>query len=138
MEIVNDTIFNKIAIIERCLNRIRGNYQGVIYRDDYDQQDIIVLNLQRACQASIDLAMHICMRDGLGIPQNSGDAFDLLAKVEKISPETAIHLQRMTGFRNIAVHAYQALQMDILENILNDHLVDFELFVQQILKTSLK
>ena len=42
------------------------------------KQDSIVLNLQRACEASIDLAMHIIAEKKLGLPQNSRDAFSFL------------------------------------------------------------
>jgi uncharacterized protein YutE (UPF0331/DUF86 family) len=56
---IDNVILNKIAVITRCLQRIEEEYQ---YDEDrlqnYTIQDAIVLNLQRACQATIDLAMH--------------------------------------------------------------------------------
>jgi uncharacterized protein YutE (UPF0331/DUF86 family) len=39
----------------------------------------------------------------------------------------------MIGFRNIAVHAYDDLNMSILEKILTNHLVDFEDFYRVVL-----
>ncbi|MDQ0178297.1 uncharacterized protein YutE (UPF0331/DUF86 family) [Bacillus chungangensis] len=56
----NDVILNKINVIERCLIRIKEVYANDPSNlQDYTKQDSIVLNIQRACQASIDLAMHI-------------------------------------------------------------------------------
>lgn len=73
----DDVVYNKIAIIERCLQRIHEEYQeNQENLRNYTKQDSIILNIQRACEASIDLAMHIVALKGLGIPQNSRDAFD--------------------------------------------------------------
>ena len=56
---VDDVIVNKVATIERCLARVCEEYGGDErnLRDNLTRQDSIILNLQRACEASIDLAM---------------------------------------------------------------------------------
>ena len=56
---VDDVIVNKVATIERCLARVGEEYGADErnLRDNLTRQDSIVLNLQRACEASIDLAM---------------------------------------------------------------------------------
>ena len=43
-------------------------------------------------------------------------------------------LMNMVGFRNIAVHDYQALDLDILESILNKHIDDFKQFTKVLLQ----
>ncbi len=79
----NNVILNKIETIERCINRINEVYKNNPENlKDYTKQDSIMLNIQRACEASIDLAMHIISRRKLGIPQNSRDAFDVLNKMK--------------------------------------------------------
>jgi uncharacterized protein YutE (UPF0331/DUF86 family) len=40
----------------------------------------------------------------------------------------------MVGFRNIAVHDYQTINLTILEQIVEKHLEDFTDFTKQILK----
>ena len=55
------------------------------YLENHTKQDSIVLNLQRACEASIALAMHIVAEKKLGIPQKSQEAFTLL-EVETYHP----------------------------------------------------
>ena len=40
----------------------------------------------------------------------------------------------MVGFRNVAVHDYQALDLDILEAILDKHIDDFKDFSKIVLK----
>lgn len=43
------------------------------------RQDSIILNLQRACEASIYIAMHLVRIHKLGILQESREVFDMLA-----------------------------------------------------------
>ena len=130
----DDIILNKMEMIYRCIKRIHEVYEGnPANLDDYTKQDSMILNLQRACEASIDLAMHVVAVKRLGIPQNSRDSFELLYHGGIISDDTAIKLKRMAGFRNIAVHDYQKVQMEIVKKIIENHLPDFEQLTKEIL-----
>ena len=132
----NDVIINKITKIESCLKRIGDTYTGkLIDLENFDIQDIVTVNLWRACQAAIDLAMHICMAEKLGAPQTSADAFEFLYNEEIITKEVADKMKKMVGFRNIAAHDYQSLNLNILKNILDHHLTDFTDFTSFVLKT---
>ncbi|WP_080875473.1 type VII toxin-antitoxin system HepT family RNase toxin [Oceanobacillus timonensis] len=130
----NDVIFNKIAVIERCLLRVKEVYdKNAENLQDYTKQDSIILNIQRACEAAIDLAMHIISKEKLGLPQTSRDAFDILQAHHIISQPIASQLKAMVGFRNIAVHDYQALNLDIMEAIIVNHVDDFITFTKDVL-----
>lgn len=132
---VKDVIYNKCAIIERCLGRIREEYAGNPENlQNYTKQDSIILNIQRACEACIDLAMHIAAEKHLGIPQSSREAFELLSSHQYISEELAKNLKAMVGFRNIAVHNYQIINLKILEKVIEDNLIDLQQFSQTILE----
>ena len=131
----DDIIFNKVAIIERCLKRINEEYNG----DSTNlriltKQDSIVLNIQRACEASIDLAMHMVAVKGLGIPQNSRDAFDMLVAHSLLEENLAVRLKAIVGFRNIAVRNYQELNISVIEQIIKSNLRDLLYFAQVTLK----
>ena len=131
----NDVVLNKISVIERCKKRIIDVYdQKPENLKDYTKQDSIILNIQRACEACIDLAMHIVAQERLGLPQTSRDAFDMLESSSIIDEEIAKRLKAMVGFRNIAVHDYQTINLTILEQIVEKHLEDFTDFTKQILK----
>lgn len=133
----NDVILNKISVIERCISRVNDVYDNKQENlQDYTKQDSIILNIQRACEASIDLAMHIVAEKRLGLPQTSRDAFDLLFTDGIIDDSTNRNLKAMVGFRNIAVHDYQTINNDILKSILDEHLLDFTDYTKQILKSS--
>lgn len=132
---MNDVILNKTTTIERCVNRIHEVYEGNPENlKDFTKQDSIILNIQRACEASIDLAMHIVSERKLGVPKASREGFKLLEEADVIDSSLAKTLMNMVGFRNIAVHDYQALDIEILEAILEKHIGDFKTFTKIILQ----
>lgn len=122
---MSDVIYNKSQIIERCVKRIHEEYKGNKENlNNYTKQDSIILNIQRACEGCIDLAMHIISVKKMGIPQNSRDAFELLEKNRIVDGDLAKNLKAMVGFRNIAVHNYQSINIDVIDRIINKHLDD--------------
>jgi len=130
---VDDVLLNKAASIERCLERIAEEYTGheSEFSSDYTKQDSIILNLQRACEASIDAAMHQVRLRGLGIPQESRDAFRMLEEAGLLPSELGSSMQAiMVGFRNVAVHNYQNLDLAIVQAILKGRLDDFRAFAK--------
>jgi len=133
----DDVSLNKAATIERCLARIQTVYAGepANLTSDLTRQESILLNLQRACEAAIDLAMHRVRRGKLGIPQDSRDAFDLLARSGRLDPALADGLKRMVGFRNIAVHAYTRLDLEVVRAILDRHLGDLGRFASESIRS---
>lgn len=131
----NDVVYNKIQTIRRCIKRIEEEYDNNPENlENYTKQDAIVLNIQRACEACIDLAMHVISEKKLGIPQNSRDAFELLHQNNLIDKETNAKLKAMVGFRNIAVHDYQSLNLAIVRAIIEKNLADFQEFADLVLK----
>jgi uncharacterized protein YutE (UPF0331/DUF86 family) len=125
--VTDDVALNKVAAIQRCLQRAREEFAGDPARlESQTVEDAIVLNLQRACESAIDLAMHVVAREALGVPQSSRDAFGLLERAERISPSLSARMQRMVGFRNVAVHDYAQLDRAIVVAILTERLGDFE------------
>ena len=122
---VDDTLLNKAAIIERCVRRIKEEYQMCPKLDNYTHVDALILNIERACQAAIDMANHIIALNHLGIPQSSANSFELLAQASIINVELLKSMKAMTGFRNIAVHEYQEVKTDILEYIAKEGFKDF-------------
>ena len=124
---VDDVLINKAATIERCVLRAREEYfsEPATFATNFSRQDAAILNIQRACEAALDMAQHLIRRDRLGVPQSARDVFALLARAGRIEHVLAEGLQRMVGFRNIAVHDYQSLQLPITVAIIEKHLDEF-------------
>ena len=132
---MSDIVLNKVTTIERCINRIYEVYEGNPENlENLTKQDSIVLNIQRACEASIDLAMHVVAERKLGIPKASREGFDFLQEANIIEGALTRSLINMVGFCNIAIHDYQTLNLVILQSILEKHLDDFKSYSKIILQ----
>lgn len=136
---MDEVLLGKAAIIERCLKRIAEEYVGreSELASNFTRQDAIVLNLQRACEASIDAAMHLVRIHKLGIPTESRQAFDFLIKSGRLDNVLGQRMMAMVGFRNIAVHNYQDIDLDILRGILAERLGDLRAFAALLVKHAL-
>lgn len=122
----DDVMFNKAAVIERSLRRVRA-----IYREDPELADLmhidaLTLNVERACQAAIDLAIHVVASKHLGMPQSQADAFRLLADAGEIDRKLSERMIGMCGFRNILIHQYQDLDTDLLHDVASKHWQDLD------------
>ena len=130
-----DMILAKVASIQRSLGRIRTvTSLDPESLENVDTKDIFLLNLQRGIQAALDLAAHVVASEGLGLPERARESFSLLRNSGIIDGETTSKMEKMTGFRNIAVHDYQSLDPDILKSILVHRLKDLENFYSAVLR----
>jgi len=130
-----DIILAKTGNIQRCLRRIKET-TGLKSEslNDIDKQDIFVLNLQRAIEAAVDIAAHIAASEGLGLASAIKDNFRFLYEAGIIDENLLKKMQSMVGFRNIAVHDYQSINVDILKSILTENLKDLEDFYTAVLR----
>ncbi|MEE9397764.1 MAG: DUF86 domain-containing protein [Methylococcales bacterium] len=136
----DDILINKAATIERCVARAHEEYHRDpdSFADDYTRQDAAILNVQRACEAALDMGQHLIRRERLGVPQSARDVFNLLAQGGWLDKSLAESLKRMVGFRNIAVHDYQTLQLPITIKVITEHLDDFLRYSESILKGNIE
>lgn len=125
---MDNIIMAKAAVIERCIKRIHEEYAGDPdeLKSNFTKQDSIILNLERIVQACIDMGAHVVKIKHLGFTERYRDIFDVLAKAELIPEELALSLKKMVGFRNIAIHEYQIINMDIVSNIIENKLSEIE------------
>jgi len=126
----DNVVLNKTATMERYIRRVLEEYQGFEneFLNNFTKQDSVILNLERLCQAAIDLAAHLVRTNKFGIPQDNRELFQLLEQNRLISNKLSRNLQAMVGFRNLAVHDYQELNLDIVQGIIKNNLIDFREF----------
>lgn len=131
----DNILLNKAATIERCVQRVNEEYNNCNKNlaASYTHQDAIILNIQRACEVAIDMAMHVVRVQHLGLPQSSREAFVLLEQAKLIPTELSHELQAMVGFRNIAIHNYIQLNLDIVKAIIETKLDQFLKFSRLLL-----
>lgn len=134
---MNDIILNKKESIERCIKQIRTYYglpSEVPFAENNLRQDAVALNLQRACEQCIDLANYVIKVRKLGLPKESKESFQLLAANHIIPGDLAKRLEGMVGFRNVLVHEYQRIDIQLMIDVIENRLDDLLLFTDYILK----
>ena len=106
-----DVVAAKLESLRRCVERVRARTpeSAAELISDYDAQDIICLNLERAVQACVDIAAHILSEGECPMPESMAGTFEALERQGTLTRDLAERMRRAVGFRNISVHAYQAL-----------------------------
>ncbi len=129
-------ILSKIESLERCTNRIKGKIPSnpEVLKKDWDLQDIIVLNLQRSVQISVDIASHIISQLNRKTPLTMADTFTELHEAKILSNQIAERMIKSVSFRNISVHQYQDIDWNIVYSIITSNLDDFKEFAKRVFK----
>ena len=120
MSIDKKVIGEKLISLNRCLERIKLHTPTSVetLQNDFDAQDIISLNIQRAVQISVDIAAHILAEQLHEQTPTMAETFLALSRYELLDSQLASRLAKAVGFRNIAVHEYDTLDMNILYSII--------------------
>lgn len=123
-------IAEKLESLRRCLARVQQRCpdKPETLANDLDAQDIVSLNLTRAVQISVDVAAHLLASSQQAAPETMAAAFERLALAGWIPGDLANRLKKSVGFRNLAVHNYDAIDWNIVFNICQHHLDDFREF----------
>lgn len=135
---MSDAVTNKVLTIQRCILRSKEEYTlaGDSFLTDFSRQDAAILNVIRACEATIDLANSIIRTRKLGVPLTAADAFHLLAEDKIITPKLAAQMQRMIGFRNQVVHQYASIDMQLVVSVITKELDGLLEFAESARQTS--
>jgi uncharacterized protein YutE (UPF0331/DUF86 family) len=132
-----DVVLNKKEGIERCIRQIRLYYampSELPFKEDHLKQDAIAINLQRAAEQAIDLANHVIRKRKLGLPKESKESFEILAKAKIIPDDLTDKLKGMVGFRNIMVHDYKEMDLKIMIDVIEHHLDDLIVYTNHIME----
>jgi uncharacterized protein YutE (UPF0331/DUF86 family) len=133
----NIILAKKIDSILRCLDRIQQRLPQTEaeFIKDYDAQDVVVLNLTRAIQMNVDIATHILANTNQAVPTTMAEAFTSLERLNILTPDIADKMRRSIGYRNVAVHNYDDIDLTITYKIASHHLGDFKSYIKQIISS---
>ncbi|MBA2356191.1 MAG: DUF86 domain-containing protein [Acidobacteria bacterium] len=94
------------------------------------------MSTQRAVQAqALDDSAAVALPVTTGVLLHEAlPSFDLLERSGHLDAALAGRLKRMVGFRNIAVHAYQRLDLAIVRSIVHQRLDDLGAFVRLLIR----
>jgi uncharacterized protein YutE (UPF0331/DUF86 family) len=127
-----DLLAKKLAAIETCVQELRTLARPAEIVRDVREARFVLHTLQIAIQAAIDVASHIVSDERLGEPETNRELFDRLARHGWLSADLAATMSRMAGFRNIVVHGYAGVNLEIVRDIVEHRLGDLLAFVAAI------
>src|SRR5450432_2124316 len=118
-----DLVAKKLAFIETCLRELRELGRPDRIALDLKERRFVEHTLQICIQAALDVASHIASDERLGEPDANVGLFDLLVPAGWLSRETAGFLRLAAGFRNVLVHGYTAVDLQVVRAVLEQRLV---------------
>lgn len=127
-----DLVAKKLAFMETCLRELTELARPERIERDVRERRFIEHTLQLAIQAALDVASHIVSDDRLGEPQTNQQLFSMLASAGWIDGELGAALRRAVGFRNVLVHGYTAVDVNVVRDVVEHHLGDLQAFIDAI------
>lgn len=133
-----EIIEQKVESLRRCVERVyqKSPATAAALASDPDAQDILTLNLTRAVQLCVDIGAHLIAVQGKPAPDTMGQTFDVLSGMGVINQELALRMKKAVGFRNIAVHNYEAIDWQIAHIIATRHMNDFAAFANAVVEAT--
>jgi uncharacterized protein YutE (UPF0331/DUF86 family) len=103
-----DVVLRKSEAIEHHASRLRAKLplRAAALDGDESLRNDVCFDLLQAVQACIDLAVHACTHESLGVPETPAAAFVLLEKQGIIGAGLAGRLAKAAGLRDLLVHRY--------------------------------
>jgi uncharacterized protein YutE (UPF0331/DUF86 family) len=87
-----ELVTSKLDSLARCVDRLKAKTPLTLEMlcEDVDAQDIIAVNLERAVQLCVDIALHwIAARSQNPVPESMAESFQIMAK-QGVIPETLL------------------------------------------------
>lgn len=106
-------------------------------RMDRDKRNMVLHSMLISIQSAIDIATYIIVEKGLRKPSTYRETFEILEEGQVIPEDLANDLSDLAGFRNVLVHIYWELDLDVIYGILRNDLevlVTFKKIVKELLE----
>ncbi len=129
-----------VLIIRRHLAALRESLQVLAARSDVSLEElnadtellwVVERGLQLCAQNALDIATHIAASRGRDVPDYAS-AIDELGRLGVLDREFVLEFRNVAGFRNVLVHGYLDVDLNVLHTLLHDRLGDFESFAARI------
>lgn len=130
----NGILIAKLNSLDTTLNELRslGGITAVQLQNDWRTRRAVERDLQIAVEVVIDVCQRIIALHGQAPAATGADAIDRCVQLG-VLPQSAAY-GKMVQFRNFVVHRYEKIDVDIVTDIVNNRLGDFDAFRDTILE----
>jgi uncharacterized protein YutE (UPF0331/DUF86 family) len=131
-----DLIIAKAASVRTHLDRIAAKTGDdlQLFLCDLDRQDVVSFNLHLAVENCIDIAAHIISENGWGVPGSASEMFYLLEDRGILDPELTERMIKAVGLRNLIVHEYGKIDLNLLFATVRKNLNDLNSYLSNIFR----
>lgn len=136
MEFDREKIEQKLLFMEENLNKLKKlrELKKDIFIEDFRNVDSAKYLLQVSIEAMLDITNHLIARNRFGKPESNKDSFKMLADNGLIDSKDINTYFSMAKFRNRIVHMYFNIDDEMIYDITQNNIGDFERFIKNIIK----
>ncbi|MEW6684787.1 MAG: DUF86 domain-containing protein [Candidatus Edwardsbacteria bacterium] len=133
----NRIIEELLKLINQAVSnlRIKQKIDLEEYLKNWEVQDIVEREFQKAIQACIDIGARIIAMRNLARADDYHQVFEVLLNERILSKKMAQEMKKMVGFRNALVHEYRHIRPEEVYRHLKESLGIFEEFAREIVGT---
>lgn len=134
MEFDRNKIDEKLLFMTTCLNKLKKlkQIEKDTFIDDFTKVDSSKYLLQVSIEAMLDISSHLIARNRWGKPKDNKEHFQLLCDNGIIDSKDVVIYFNMAKFRNRIVHMYFNISDEMIYDIVQNNLDDFERFIGNI------
>ena len=131
-----DLLIAKAASVRVHLDRIaaKAGADLQVFMSDLDRQDVVSFNLHLAVENCIDIAAHIISENGWGVPGSASEMFYLLEDRGILDPELTERMIKAVGLRNLIVHEYGKIDLNLLFATVRNNLNDLNSYLSSLFR----
>jgi len=119
-----------IDAVVQTLRAHQGRPLGLLERD-VEERWVIERGLQLCAQNALDVATHLAAAAGLDVPDYAA-AISRLVELDILRRDFGEKFRSVAGFRNVVVHGYLDVDIQLLHRLLNQRLDDFAEFANHV------
>jgi len=131
---MKNEILNKLERLQKYV-RILNSYKKYSFQDineDFTLRGAIERYLEVSLECCIDIGEMIISSRGLRKPETYREVIEILGEVDILPQGFAERFAEATKFRNILVHMYAEIDVEMVYEILQNNLGDFDEFARHI------
>lgn len=132
-KIINGVIAQKLGSLDQVLSELKslGQVSSGDLNEDWRTRRAVERDLQVLVEIVIDVCQRLISLAGQTPVNTGGEAIERCVQLGALSRYEAY--DNMVRFRNFIVHRYERVDVEILANMVNRYLADFEKFRDEIL-----
>jgi uncharacterized protein YutE (UPF0331/DUF86 family) len=85
-----------------------------------------------ATEAALDICNHLAAKKGGRSPEDYADCMTILGELGVFKQDLKVRMSKMARFRNLLVHLYWKVEDREVFRIINEHLCDFDEYLQAV------